>query len=307
MYKPKKHIRLSSLFQAPKLADIRTLFTEGSKAKGCTVELPWVNKRTGINYSLTVRAEISGGQPMWTLYEGEGQKSRVVWSSPFEDVDLLYDVLTLSIPEEALPLGTRETPKPDPEKIREAESRQAYAAEDANAQLLTPKQPASFYEEGLLKEEELETYKRAESKRAAEEERERKREELVAKEIAAQEKLKAEKNKDKEKDEKQSDQAPQAPPPHPGMPYGSQCLIRIIQSIRQVMCHHLIRTIQVIRQVIILILHPVRPCHQFHQCRLHSHIRLAQWEWARVNIQFQVNMKQRVNCLLSSLNHLLQK
>lgn len=220
MYKPKKHIRLSSLFQAPKLADIRTLFTEGSKAKGCTVELPWVNKRTGINYSLTVRAEISGGQPMWTLYEGEGQKSRVVWSSPFEDVDLLYDVLTLSIPEEALPLGTRETPKPDPEKIREAESRQAYAAEDANAQLLTPKQPASFYEEGLLKEEELETYKRAESKRAAEEERERKREELVAKEIAAQEKLKAEKNKDKEKDEKQSDQAPQAPPPHPGMPYG---------------------------------------------------------------------------------------
>ncbi len=217
MYKPKKHIRLSSLFQAPKLADIRSLFTEGSKAKGCTVELPWVNKRTGVNYSLTVRAEISGGQPMWTLYEGEGQKSRVVWSSPFEDVDLLYDVLTLSIPEEALPLGTRETSKPDPEKIKEAESYKANAAEDANAQLLTPKQPASFYEEGLLKEEELETYKRAESKRAAELERERKREELVAKEIAAQEKLKAEKNKDK--DEKQSEQAPQAPPPHPGAPY----------------------------------------------------------------------------------------
>ena len=53
MYKPKKHIRLSSLFQAPKLGDIRTLFSEGTKAKGCTVELPWVNKRTGVNYSLT--------------------------------------------------------------------------------------------------------------------------------------------------------------------------------------------------------------------------------------------------------------
>jgi hypothetical protein len=212
MYKPKKHIRLSSLFQAPKLSDIRTLFTEGSKAKGCTVELPWVNKRTGINYSLTVRAEISGGQPMWTLYEGEGQKSRVVWSSPFEDVDLLYDVLTLSIPEEALPLGTRETPKPDPEKIREAESHQATAA-DANPQLLTPKQPASFYEEGLLKEEELETYKRAQSKRAAEEEKERKRDEMVAKEIAAREKEK--------ESEKEKDQAPQTPPPHPGAPpYG---------------------------------------------------------------------------------------
>ncbi len=212
MYKPKKHIRLSSLFQAPKLADIRTLFTEGSKAKGCTVELPWVNKRTGINYSLTVRAEISGGQPMWTLYEGEGQKSRVVWSSPFEDVDLLYDVLTLSIPEEALPLGTRETPKPDLEKIKEAESHQAAAA-DTNPQLLTPKQPASFYEEGLLKEEELETYKRAQSKRAAEEEKERKRDEMVAKEIAAREKEK--------ESEKEKDQAPQTPPPYPGAtPYG---------------------------------------------------------------------------------------
>lgn len=212
MYKPKKHIRLSSLFQAPKLGDIRTLFSEGTKAKGCTVELPWVNKRTGVNYSLTVRAEISGGQPMWTLYEGEGAKSRVVWSSPFEDVDLLYDVLTLSIPEEALPLGTRETAKPDPEKIKEAEEARS-SLQDANAQLLTPKQPASFYEEGLLKEEELETYKRAEMKRAQEEEKERKREELLAKERAAREK------EEKEK-EKQPEQAPQAPPPQPGAPYG---------------------------------------------------------------------------------------
>ena len=214
MYKPKKHIRLSSLFQAPKLGDIRTLFSEGTKAKGCTVELPWVNKRTGVNYSLTVRAEISGGQPMWTLYEGEGAKSRVVWSSPFEDVDLLYDVLTLSIPEEALPLGTRETAKPEPERIKEAEEARA-SLQDANAQLLTPKQPASFYEEGLLKEEELETYKRAEMKRAQEEEKERKREELLAKERAAREK----EEKDKEK-EKQPEQAPQVPPPQPGAPYG---------------------------------------------------------------------------------------
>ncbi|MDX2105937.1 MAG: hypothetical protein SFY67_05995 [Candidatus Melainabacteria bacterium] len=217
MYKPKKHIRLSSLFQAPKLGDIRTLFNEGTKAKGCTVELPWVNKRTGVNYSLTVRAEISGGQPMWTLYEGEGTTSRVVWSSPFEDVDLLYDVLTLSIPEEALPLGTKETAKPDPEKIRQAEERSS--VQDANAQLITPKQPASFYEEGLLKEEELETYKRAESKRAAEEEKERRREELLAKERAAREKEKEDKDKDSGKDK--PDQAPQAPTPQPGAPYGA--------------------------------------------------------------------------------------
>lgn len=215
MYKPKKHIRLSSLFQAPKLSDIRNLFTEGGKAKGCTVELPWVNKRTNVNYSLTVRAEMSGGQPMWTLYEGEGPKSRVVWSSPFEDVDLLYDVLTLSIPEEALPLGKSEKESaPAKEPVR-AES--SHAVDSANAQLLTPKQPASFYEEGLLKEEELETYKRKEARKAAEREsEERDRAERIAQERIAQEK------KDQAASAPESAPAP-APqtPPVPGAPYGA--------------------------------------------------------------------------------------
>lgn len=100
MYRPKKHVRLNPLSHAPKVADVKSLADEASKAKGCTVELPWKNKLTGVHYSLTTRLEVAGGDPIWTLYEGEGGKSRVVWSSPFEDVDLLYDVLMLSIPEE---------------------------------------------------------------------------------------------------------------------------------------------------------------------------------------------------------------
>ncbi len=101
MYRPKKHVRLTSLPHAPKGSDVKSLLEEARKAKGCTVELPWRNKLTGVQYSLTTRLEVAGAsEPIWTLYEGEGGKSRVVWSSPFEDVDLLYDVLMLSIPEE---------------------------------------------------------------------------------------------------------------------------------------------------------------------------------------------------------------
>lgn len=100
MYRPKKHVRLTALLHAPKVADVRSLSEEAKKAKGCTVELPWQNKMTGVRYSLTIRLELAGGDPIWTLYEGEGGKSRVVWSSPFDDVELLYDVLMLSIPEE---------------------------------------------------------------------------------------------------------------------------------------------------------------------------------------------------------------
>lgn len=101
MYRPKKHVRLTSLPHAPKGSDVKSLLEEAKKAKGCTVELPWRNKLTGVQYSLTTRLEVAGAtEPIWTLYEGEGGKSRVVWSSPFEDVDLLYDVLMLSIPEE---------------------------------------------------------------------------------------------------------------------------------------------------------------------------------------------------------------
>ena len=47
---------------------------------------------------MTVRVEVGGSEPIWTLYEGEGNRSRVMWSTGFADVELLYDVLTLSLP-----------------------------------------------------------------------------------------------------------------------------------------------------------------------------------------------------------------
>jgi hypothetical protein len=102
MYKPKKHIRLDSLRGLPKMSNMRTLLTEARNAKGCTVELPWRSVKTELNYSMTVRVEMGGGEPIWTLYEGDGTTSRVMWSSPFEDLDLLYDVVCLSLPADVI-------------------------------------------------------------------------------------------------------------------------------------------------------------------------------------------------------------
>jgi|AGTN01.1.fsa_nt_gi hypothetical protein len=141
MYRPKKQIRLNSLPHAPKVADVKHAFNEAKQAKGCTVELPWANKSNGQLYSLTVRVEMGGGDPMWTLYEGEGPKSRVVWSSPFEDVDLLYDVLMLSIPEE-LNIGLSSAP----EFSGSAGSRASRDSKPVEGVPLPP----GFYGDGLL-------------------------------------------------------------------------------------------------------------------------------------------------------------
>src|SRR5471030_790860 len=98
MYRPKKYIRLNQLPRMPRLADVKNLHEEGKKARSCTVELPWRTEKLGMTFSLTVRVEVGGSEPIWTLYEGEGNRSRVMWSTGFADVDLLYDVLTLSLP-----------------------------------------------------------------------------------------------------------------------------------------------------------------------------------------------------------------
>lgn len=113
MYKPKKYVRLDKLQRAPRLPDIRKLLEEARKLRSCTVELPWRTENLGLQFSLTVRSEVGGGEPIWTLYEGEGTTSRVMWSTGFDDVELLYDVLTLSLPSDGPNIFAPVEAKPD--------------------------------------------------------------------------------------------------------------------------------------------------------------------------------------------------
>ena len=188
MYRPKKHVRLTALPKAPNLTNVKDVFEEARKARGCTVELPWKNKRTNVGYSLTVRVELAGGDPVWTLYEGEGDGSRVVWSSSFEDVELLYDVLTLSIPEEVSTELQEEANKPSYPDFDKAS--QAPASSPSK----TPEKPPGYYDSGLLKEEDLEIYKQKEAlKQSSEGEKRKEKQQTKSKKKSKKDKNKGQK------------------------------------------------------------------------------------------------------------------
>jgi len=93
-----KHQRLQSLSDLPKLKDLRTLLFEAEKARGCLIELPFFLTKSNEHFSLTAQYDISSAEPIWTLYQGQGSDSKLMWSSPFTDLELLLDVVRLSIP-----------------------------------------------------------------------------------------------------------------------------------------------------------------------------------------------------------------
>jgi len=67
MYRPKKYQRLEPLARTPKLSDVRRLLEAGNKARACTVEQPWRSEKMKLPFSLTVRVEVGGSEPIWTI------------------------------------------------------------------------------------------------------------------------------------------------------------------------------------------------------------------------------------------------
>jgi hypothetical protein len=132
MYKPKKHQRLEPLSGLPSPADLRNLRSEGERARGCCFELPFFAEKANENYSLTVQCSFGAGtEPVWTLYEGTGSKSRVMWSTPFVDLELLMDVVTLSIPKsvESVEMPAHLAPQTEKEEEEEPEKEEPAAAQ----------------------------------------------------------------------------------------------------------------------------------------------------------------------------------
>ncbi len=119
MFKRKKYIRLDQIPAAPQSAELKRLLFESKRAPGCTVELPWRSAKTGLRYSITVCFEPGGHDPIWSLYQGEGAQSRMIWTQTFKDPELLSDVINLSLPAEAA-LDSLE------EKMRSNERRRDY-------------------------------------------------------------------------------------------------------------------------------------------------------------------------------------
>ncbi len=100
MYKPRKYQRHDTIRHFPKLEDLRRLSADAFKARGCIIELPWQSAKTANLYTLTVIVELAENDSLWTLYVGEGEAARLLWSTPATDLEMLIDVMTLSLPEE---------------------------------------------------------------------------------------------------------------------------------------------------------------------------------------------------------------
>lgn len=141
MFKRKKYIRLDQIPAAPKSAELKRLLFESNRARGCTVELPWRSQKTGLRYSVTVCFEVGGNEPIWSLYQGEGAQSRMIWTQTFKDPELLCDVISLSLPAEAALDNLAESMRAN-ERDRDwnpnlDRSQHTYSSENSDVELLS--------------------------------------------------------------------------------------------------------------------------------------------------------------------------
>ena len=104
----KKHIKLEPIKKHPTMDHILACLQTAEKSRGSTVELFWKPEGAKLGYSLTVRVEIGGHQPVWSLYE-QGEFSKNLWSQTFSTLDLLYEVIFLTAPQEDV--------KPEPTSV----------------------------------------------------------------------------------------------------------------------------------------------------------------------------------------------
>ncbi len=97
LLRPKNHVKLSPLASTPNIDDLKQLIIEVQKTRNCSIELPWAVDM--IRFALDVRINLGTQELIWTLYQGDGLQSHVVWNAPFSDIYLLREVIAISISE----------------------------------------------------------------------------------------------------------------------------------------------------------------------------------------------------------------
>ncbi len=97
----------------PEVGDLHQALLEAQKIRGSSIELPWQLEGTNLGFTLTVCLELGTAEPVWTLYQGRGTQSYLVWSAPFGDVDLLKDVISLTMAESMGTPGSANEKQPE--------------------------------------------------------------------------------------------------------------------------------------------------------------------------------------------------
>lgn len=91
----KKRSRLPERSSMPQVKDLLLLLSETEKLRGRLIEVPWREQDISEPLVLTVEFEPGATLPVWSLYQGEGPNSQLVWSCRETDMYLLYDLLCM--------------------------------------------------------------------------------------------------------------------------------------------------------------------------------------------------------------------
>lgn len=129
------HLKLGTQAKFWQLGDLQRMLDEAQKAEASTVSSSWQAPKTSFTYKLTARINEVKAEILWTLLVNDGKGYRSLWSAPFHDLELLLDVLELTLANE---LDVRVATPP--------QSSTAYAQQLLYPQLLPPfiAQPQPF-------------------------------------------------------------------------------------------------------------------------------------------------------------------
>ncbi len=108
-----KRQRLAQRPAMPEVRDLLVLLAESEKLRGKMLEVPWQEPGVADLLILCVEMEIGASLPIWSLYQGEGGESRLIWSCRETDMYLLYDLLCMFMSQ------MRPKVVPEPAKVEE--------------------------------------------------------------------------------------------------------------------------------------------------------------------------------------------
>jgi hypothetical protein len=94
------HLKLGTQAKFWQLGDLQKMLDEARKAEASTVSSSWQAPKSSFTYKLTARINEIKAEILWTLIVNDGKGYRSLWSAPFQDLELLLDVLELTLANE---------------------------------------------------------------------------------------------------------------------------------------------------------------------------------------------------------------
>jgi GGDEF domain-containing protein len=91
---PQPPVKLPMLLVLPSQADLGRLLQEAQQYRGATVQLPWLEERRDISYTLNCTLHPMGGDPEWVLTQGLTHPV-IVWTHVTGDIELILNLVLM--------------------------------------------------------------------------------------------------------------------------------------------------------------------------------------------------------------------